>query len=178
MSGAAGPERHEWFWPVNHYTQYDSGDICSLISYFDSLVLVNYSKISPQKVLEYLRKLGLIQVKGRSLVATPNKLVSQYERINFSINKYISSGRFKERELYLDFESNFIANVAPLAEIEPHEFEKVLVSATNELNFTKPDPFIDLVNKVSVGNTATIPIFRQPLRFWQPYQLRLRIWGG
>ena len=22
-----------------------------------------------------------------------------------------------------------------------------------------------------------IPIFRQPLRFWQPYQLRLRIWG-
>ena len=53
VSGAAGPERHEWFWPVNR-SPYDSGDTCSLII----ILTACFSKLLKNiaaKSLEYLQ---------------------------------------------------------------------------------------------------------------------------
>ena len=52
-----------------------------------------------------------------------------------------------------------------------------MVSATNELNFTKPDPFIDLVNKSQRWKHRNYSYFPPTTTFLAAHQLRLRIWN-
>jgi hypothetical protein len=133
------------FSPMKDRASIEEGDLCAFISYFNHLILINYSKVAAKHAGKSLQRLGVSNIQKNNFDSVPSSVISDYEKLNFAINQHIKSEFYKEKELHLDFEDELIENVSKIAHISPEILKKVIISSAREkLNFDTSNPFSDL----------------------------------
>ena len=74
-----------------------------------------------------------------------HEILFSYDQVNHSINKFIVSGQFIDKPLYLDFDGAFAQNVSEYLNVEMEQLSELIFNlAKQRLCFEKSNPFSEL----------------------------------
>ena len=122
------------FW-ISYIDKYsEPGDMIALFVRQEILFAANMSVTSIEDLVQFLP----VDAKG-------TEILFSYDQVNHSINKFIVSGQFIDKPLYLDFDGAFAQNISEYLNVEMEQLSELIFNlAKQRLCFEKSNPFSEL----------------------------------
>ena len=138
-------------WPAHASKFVEAGDTLALLFLDGCFLIVNFTAVGISGFEKAIGRLGLLEhLKGSSRPSQTTSSIS-YGQLNHAINKLITSGLFQDRELYLDFEGQFLSDICGSLSIKPEDFaEQVFEATKSSFQVYKANPFHDLIQQSQV----------------------------